>query len=428
MANVKPESVRDDPSQDKIVQDLKAENEMKAIESEMESESQKTKVKHLLEKIRFLNQKWKMKEQEWIEKTKDLTIKLEAADNLISDHIELIENQEERIDKLKIEVDRLKINQESKSNLSVEAVKTLGMENDNLLIEGTQNKKPKKPKIISSSEFQTTKNVALTSTQIKTERQSKNCDENLPSPKNQIKVKNKEDMESKNCDENLSLAKNQILVENKEDKDSTELHQQTTRSMNENCNYDPKVFSQMLPKAKSVRRKCKSNKKLADVKTLGDVKALGDLNNIFPAHKYSDKTLTRDEVLDLARTFKSQYEFGLTLILPSPKGIYVFGSTDSGLDRTWLGNLDPFIWKYMNINALKSKQTKNQDTVVVTKWNAFNTKDKVTTNLWTKTAFYIKSCKKYIVQYQGNPMLGKRRDHMAMGDYEMKNCPKANVS
>jgi hypothetical protein len=420
---VKTESVRDDPSQDKIVQDLKAELEMKAIESEMESESQKTKVKHLLEKIRFLNQKWKIKEQEWIEKTKDLTIKLQAADNLISDHIELIEEQEERIDKLKIEVDRLKINQESKSNLSVEAVKTLGMENDNLLIEGTQNEKPK---INSSSEFQTTKNVVLTSTQIKTECQDKNFNENLPSPKNQNKFKI-ENRESKNCDENLSLAKNQILVENKEDKYSTELHQQTTRSMKENCNYDPKVFSQMLPKAKSVRRKCKSNKKLADVNTLGDVKALGDLNNVFPAHKYSDKTLTRDEVLDLARTFNSQYEFGLTFILPSPKGIYVFGSTDSGLDRTWLGNLDPFIWKYMNIYALKSKQTKNQDTVVVTKWNAFNSKDKVT-NLWTKTAFYIKSCKKYIVQYQGNPMLGKRRDHMAMGDYEMKNCPKANVS
>ena len=158
MANVKTESVRDDSSQDKIVQDLKAELEMKAIESEMESESQKTKVKHLLEKIRFLNQKWKMKEQEWIEKTKDLTIKLQAADNLISDHIELIEEQEERIDILKIEVDRLKVNQESKLNLSVEAVKTLGMENDNLLTEGTQNKKPK---INSSSEFQTTKRPQL---------------------------------------------------------------------------------------------------------------------------------------------------------------------------------------------------------------------------------------------------------------------------
>jgi hypothetical protein len=70
------------------------------------------------------------------------------------------------------------------------------------------------------------------------------------------------------------------------------------------------------------------------------------------------------------------------------------------------------MWTNMSGYPIKFDKTRPQDTVVKIKFNAKNSKDNG--DYWSKTAYYVQSCKKYVVHYQGNPKLGVIMDGLAM--------------
>ena len=143
-----------------------------------------------------------------------------------------------------------------------------------------------------------------------------------------------------------------------------------------------------------------------------------NLKKCLPAHFYTRKNLTRNQILNLARTFKNPYSLATSFSEPSQRGVYVYSAEEKaqrGSDRKLISNLDVYTWKNKGKWVMRFKPRKYpNDAVVKMSWFA-RIKNDDDTRKWTKTAYWIASSRRYIVHYQGDPKFGTK-----IGDWKVE--------